>query len=371
MKVSSAFKIFRRPLAAFRAHLRGVSHHDDSAARLSRDVARAIATEVLGSAPFDIESAFLSGRIPKGKSWPLSKLYVHTVATQHGSRWGIIEKRSNNLRELSAYQQAATASIAIMPKVYRIQRNSPLSLFEFRHHVYIEMFSQARVSTLSDAAAVRLAEHMIKIADIPNRQSIRPVRRRIGDLSQAFLKLVAKDPMLRDLAGDETLSRLPALVKDLSHRAPPEAPLVTCHNDLHAGNVGQRDDGSMGFFDWEQMGPNYLGSDLHHFMTSGLAHPDSWARFATVLCDEYAENAERSFGVPRQAIAVAANTFCIAKGMGRALRERNSAVTLSVVKHLDCVRQVGLEAFPDFGEKAADRSVVDNQPMPGIETASV
>lgn len=371
MKFFSAFKLFRRPFSVLSGAVRDFGNHEDRTARRSLEIVHAIAADIVGSETFEIESAFLSGRTPKGSSSPLAKLYMHTVVKPDGSRWGIIERRSNSLRELSAYQHAADSGNALLPRVYRIQRHSRLSLFEFRHHVYIELLPKTGFSAPSDATAARLAAQMVKIADIPMAPSIRAVRRNPGDLTRAFLKVVAEDRTLLSSAGDDLMSALPTLSQTLCDRAVLAAPLVTCHNDLHAKNVGQRDDGSMAFFDWEQVGPNHLGSDLHHFMASGLARSKEWGRFATVLCDEYAKHAEESFGVPRQAIAVAANTFCIIKGMNRAVRHRKPATTLAVLKYLDRVRLGGLEAFPDFGASAAQRFAAGGQPMPGMASARV
>lgn len=322
---------FKSYLSAIGPAIRRLTRSNERASRHSMERVHLIAHALTPAEDYDIKTVTLQKR-------QRSRLYRHEIYTGGGdAALTIIEKQSNNSREHGFYACIAEASrdaqTEIAPEVYSIYQNSLLGAPEFRNHIFLEHLPSIGLPDLSETTAINIAHSMIKIAEfsIGETRGIRQAPKRFNArFLEEFVEAVTQNGHLEATVSAAKLQAMKADWHMLSERDLGSTRLVLCHNDLHRLNVGRRGrnrSGDFVFFDWEQFAFNHLGSDLHHFVSSGLIMPD-WSRFSATLQNEYCRLAEQAYGARRQDIDFAAYSFGLYKCMMRSIRRKKDALQI-------------------------------------------
>lgn len=320
---------FRNSLSKVKRSLCRLTRSNERATRQSIEHVHIIA-RALAPASYDVRTVMLQAR-------EQSQLYRYDIYTDRSDAvLRIVEKRSSNSREHVFYRclemlRGGHADVA--PKMYGIHQSSLLSIPEFRTHFFLEYIPNIGLPDLSDATATKLAQSMIKIAGLPigEAQGVHnaSTRRDVEFLDQ-FLAVAIDNGHVGEAVSTSELNRMETDWHSLSERELGTMYLVPCHNDLHRMNLGRRDLGRNGdfvFFDWEHFALNQLGSDLHHFISSGLVM-EGWSKFSATLQNEYGRLAEHTYGISRNDLHYAAYSYTLYKCMIRSIRRKKDALQI-------------------------------------------
>ena len=198
---------------------------------------------------------------------------------------------------------------------------------DYKSFILLEHLPRCGLVDHSSATAHQLAEKMIAISTLCP-QEMRWIGKADNELStellEQFIAAAEEGGYVTSLETALALEDMRRNWHELFAMQTSGLRLVPCHNDLHIENLGvsiKADRPEYVFFDWEKFGLNYLGSDLHHFITRGISEPD-FEPFSEALRKRYREIAADTHGADGRSVDIAALSYSLFRCMTRSVIRR-------------------------------------------------